>query len=212
MFYGLAICFIFILTIAATTIGSWTNYNSNNTVIPPQIDAYNQHQIDAEACDGGCPPAMYPTFQDWGAALWPYNPATLPYPNANGIRIGPGAAASWTLSAVNWYPEMKWGVYQMSLVLVTHDPMAMTYGPAAPVNINIEVDGVLQVVTTVWSASNINHYSVWTGIFIDFHLNYGQNNQPSWPGQPWTADHFISIINTDPNNILFLDEYHLSTV
>ena len=107
---------------------------------------------------------------------------------------------------------MKWGIYQMSLVLITETPGPI-YGPGALVHINIEVDGVWQVDTFVWSATNSLQQSVWTEIVIDFHLNVGQFAQQTWERQIWLGtDHTIDIINMDPVNTLYLDEFHLSTV
>ena len=207
---------ISVIALAASTFANYTNYNSNNTAgLAPQIDAFNMYQIDGEAADPGgfTGTAGYitvGTFQEWNSDTWPYE-MDFPGDNVNGVEIPPGSSATWILSAGD-FPEVKWGVFRVHLVLVTTTG-AGDWGPAAPVDIIMEVDSIGQVETTVWSAINgQNQFSVWNDIWIDFHLNVGQKGEDTWLGQPWcNIDHSIIIANSGEYNTLWIDEFHLTT-
>lgn len=218
-----------ILTISASTLAIYNNYNSNNAngfTPGNQIDAYNQYQIDGEAFDSAMAPVAlinHITFQDWGPnpAPWnlAYNPGTVPNPTPNnGVEIMPGGIAGWTLSSMtgappNLYPEVKWGVYRMHLVIISTNNARNIFGPAVSVRIDIEVDGVWEWEGWVNNIKTTSEQSVYNDIWIDFHFNHGQNNEPSWLGQPWWTEHEIRIRNleADLGNILWLDEFHLTS-
>ena len=213
-----ALCVIttlFVLILASTYAINLTNYGSNNAAnFAPQIDAFNQYQVDAEACNwlSGAWVTIN-TFQDWGAAAWPYN--NVGYPNANGILLTPNTAAQWAFAPPD-YPEMKWGVYRVQICLITSDPNNNLWGPNAPVDIQIEVDGVLQyeqiiVWSNTWSVAW--QWSVVNNITIDFHFNWEQQFYNPIPGQPWVGlQHQIWIRNMGATgNWIYIDEFHLTT-
>jgi len=215
----LAIIVITSILLTASAYANYTNYNSNNAAgAAPQIDAFNMYQVDAEAADplgfgGGAGFANLPTFQVWNVGTWPYGGGGRPFNGFNGVSIPPGGSALWTFTPGD-FPEVKWGVFRMHLILATNGPGG--WGPAAPVDIQIEVDTIGQVQTTVWSAINgPNQYSVWNEIWIDFHLNQGDAGPPpppTWLGQPWWGlQHTIIIANVDAADTLYLDEFHLTT-
>jgi len=226
--------FVVILMLISTTYAIYTNYNTNNiNGFSPgnQIDAYNQYQIDAEAANlfgpgtGIVGNAVSP-FQEWDVATWPYTRVAFPGAGMNGIWMPPGGWAQWDLwgpfnpGAVDQYPEVRWGVYEIQLVLVTTDG-GDNFGPNFPVDIDITIDGIWQYQGTVWSRVPANQHTVHDAnnqsIIIDFHLNSGQNAAPTWLGQPIRPapndQHTIRIANNLRSQAdLWLDEFHLSPV
>lgn len=210
--------FTVLLAISTSTLGlGFSNYNSSgvNRWLPFTED-FNCYQIDAEYAQGFGPNAylmLDARFQDW-----------LGGGNYNGVDLQPNGAVSWTLNVppnpriplpggfVN-YPEVNWGPYHMALVLITTDNISQ-YGPAAPTEIMIEVDGRFMYQGWIWSRMQVPDETVHDGdnptIPIDFHLNYGQGDEPTWDVQWWTGNqHFIVIENLGPNYIK-LDEFHLT--
>ena len=240
MIYGLEAFFIILITIIATTVAIWTNYNSNTgSGYSPfnAMNAQNQYQIDGEAPDAipagaayfnsGAAAAGF-TFQEWPAALWPNLYLVAPFPGAgnDGLEIGPGTTVIWTLcglqppgGVVDLYPEVFWGVYELYLVFVT----GTGFNPAvAPWGVNVPIDIIIDG-NTQWRGGVANGAGghpplmlIPPPILIDFHLNSGQAGQATWPGQVQrpapNAEHTIEILNTDPANTLCLDEMHLSPV
>ncbi len=239
--YGFEALFIILITIIATTVAIWTNYNSNSgSGYTPfnAMDAQNQYQIDAEARSGAPGGAVYFnsgaaaagfTFQEWTAALWPNLYMVAPFPGVgnDGLEIGPGCSPIWTLSGlqpviaggvIDLYPEVFWGTYELYLVFVT----GTGFNPAgAPWNVNIPIDIVIDG-NTQWRGNLAGGggapplVNVFGPILIDFHLNSGQAGQATWPGQTQRPapndDHTIEIVHTGGANSLVLDEMHLSPV